>query len=224
MHEELLELARKVGAEAAALLMDRPPAFEIEEKTTAIDIVTQMDKKAETFIVQSILAKRPDDGMIGEEGAAIESTSGITWVIDPLDGTKGYLRGGQFAIAIALVVDGQPTVGVLGLPRLSAVGNGTDPVTGGAGVLAAAVTGGGAVQTPIDHWAPARIDAYQWSMGDPLRLAGSVERGTFTRLRRSGSFINCTCSGVSGSHWSFFTSATISMYGLSPSSSNHSAT
>jgi myo-inositol-1(or 4)-monophosphatase len=46
MHEELLELARKVGAEAAALLMDRPPAFEIEEKTTAIDIVTQMDKKA----------------------------------------------------------------------------------------------------------------------------------------------------------------------------------
>jgi len=67
MHEELLDLARTVGAEAAALLMDRPPAFEIEEKSTAIDIVTQMDKKAETFIVQSILAVRPDDGMIGEE-------------------------------------------------------------------------------------------------------------------------------------------------------------
>ena len=61
MHDELLDLARKVGADAAALLMDRPPAFEIEEKSTAIDIVTQMDKKAETFIVQSILAARPDD-------------------------------------------------------------------------------------------------------------------------------------------------------------------
>ena len=72
MHAELLELAKKVGADAAALLMDRPPAFEIEEKSTAIDIVTQMDKKAETFIVQSILAARPDDGMIGEEGADIE--------------------------------------------------------------------------------------------------------------------------------------------------------
>ena len=46
MHEELLELAKKVGVEAAALLMDRPPAFEIEEKSTAIDIATQMDKNA----------------------------------------------------------------------------------------------------------------------------------------------------------------------------------
>ena len=110
-------------------------------------------------------------------GSADHGGTGTFWAIDPLDGTKGYLRGGQFAIAIALVVDGQPTVGVLGLPRLSAVGNGTDPVTGGAGVLAAAVTGSGAAQTPIDHWAPARIAAYQWSMGDPLRLAGSVERG-----------------------------------------------
>ena len=110
-------------------------------------------------------------------GSADHGGAGTFWAIDPLDGTKGYLRGGQFAIAIALVVDGQPTVGVLGLPRLSAVGNGTDAVTGGAGVLAAAVAGGGAVQTPIDRWAPARIDAYQWSMGDPLRLAGSVERG-----------------------------------------------
>ena len=93
MHEDLLELAKKVGAEAAALLMDRPPAFEIEEKSTAIDIVTQMDKKAEIFIVQSILAARPDDGMIGEEGADIESKSGITWVIDPLDGTVNYFYG-----------------------------------------------------------------------------------------------------------------------------------
>jgi myo-inositol-1(or 4)-monophosphatase len=73
--------------------MDRPPAFEIEEKSTAIDIATQMDKKAETFIVQSLLAARPDDGIIGEEGAAVESKSGITWVIDPLDGTVNYFYG-----------------------------------------------------------------------------------------------------------------------------------
>lgn len=103
--------------------------------------------------------------------------TGTFWAIDPLDGTKGYLRGGQFAIAIALVVDGQPVAGVLGLPRLSAVGNGTDAVSGGAGVLVAAVAGGGAIQTPIDRWEPARIVAHQWSKGDPLRLAGSVERG-----------------------------------------------
>lgn len=103
--------------------------------------------------------------------------SGTFWAIDPLDGTKGYVRGGQFAIAVALVTDGRPVVGVLGLPRLSALGNGTDPVSGGAGVLVAALAGCGAVQTPIDRWEPSRIAAHQWSKGDPLRLAGSVERG-----------------------------------------------
>ena len=49
MYAELLELARKVGLDAGALLMERPPAFEIESKSTAIDIATQMDKKAEKF-------------------------------------------------------------------------------------------------------------------------------------------------------------------------------
>ena len=120
MHEELLELARKVGAEAAALLMDRPPAFEIEEKTTAIDIVTQMDKKAETFIVQSILAKRPDDGMIGEEGAAIESRSGITWVIDPLDGTVNYFYGlPGWNVSIAAKDRDGSVVGVVSAPSIN---------------------------------------------------------------------------------------------------------
>ena len=90
MYADLLDLARKVGQEAGALLMERPPAFEIESKSTAIDIATQMDKKAEKFIVDSLLAARPDDGIIGEEGSALESKSGITWVIDPLDGTCNY--------------------------------------------------------------------------------------------------------------------------------------
>jgi myo-inositol-1(or 4)-monophosphatase len=93
MYKDLLTLAQRVGAEAGALLMDRPAAFEIESKSTAIDIATQMDKKAETFIVESLLAARPDDGIIGEEGASVESKSGITWVIDPLDGTVNYFYG-----------------------------------------------------------------------------------------------------------------------------------
>ncbi len=120
MREELLELAKKVGTEAAALLMDRPPAFEIEEKSTAIDIATQMDKKAETFIVQSLLAARPDDGIIGEEGAAVESKSGITWVIDPLDGTVNYfygLPGWNVSIA-AKDADGS-VVGVVVAPTIN---------------------------------------------------------------------------------------------------------
>jgi myo-inositol-1(or 4)-monophosphatase len=120
MHDDLLDLARRVGAETAALLMDRPPAFEIEEKSTAIDIVTQMDKKAETFIVQSILAARPDDGMIGEEGADIESKSGITWVIDPLDGTVNYFYGlPGWNVSIAAKDKDGSVVGVVTAPTIN---------------------------------------------------------------------------------------------------------
>lgn len=120
MHAELLELAKKVGADAAALLMDRPPAFEIEEKSTSIDIVTQMDKRAETFIVQSILAARPDDGMIGEEGADIESKSGITWVIDPLDGTVNYFYGlPGWNVSIAARDRDGSVVGVVTAPTIN---------------------------------------------------------------------------------------------------------
>lgn len=88
---ELLQLAQRVGREAAAMLMNRPAELQVETKSTAIDVVTQMDIKVEAFIVQELLAARPDDGLIGEEGAARESSSGITWVIDPLDGTVNYL-------------------------------------------------------------------------------------------------------------------------------------
>jgi myo-inositol-1(or 4)-monophosphatase len=120
MHDDLLDLARRVGADAAALLMDRPPAFEIEEKSTAIDIVTQMDKKAETFIVQSILAARPDDGMIGEEGADVESKSGITWVIDPLDGTVNYFYGlPGWNVSIAAKDKDGSVVGVVTAPTIN---------------------------------------------------------------------------------------------------------
>lgn len=99
---ELLELAKKVGAEAATLLADRPAELDVKTKANARDIVTQMDVKAEKFIVDSILSARPDDGIIGEEGADRPSKSGITWVIDPLDGTVNYfynLPGWNVSIA-----------------------------------------------------------------------------------------------------------------------------
>ena len=69
---ELLPLARKVAQAAGQLLMQRPTHFDLTEKSVAIDFATQMDEKAEALIVESILAERPDDGIIGEEGAARE--------------------------------------------------------------------------------------------------------------------------------------------------------
>ena len=87
---ELLELAKRVGREAGELLQKRPTTFEVSTKTSAIDVVTQMDSQSETHIVSEILKARPNDGIIGEEGSERTSKSGITWVIDPLDGTVNY--------------------------------------------------------------------------------------------------------------------------------------
>ena len=63
---ELLELAKRVGREAGELLQNRPAAFEVTSKSTAIDVVTQMDSQSENHIVSEILKARPGDGIIGE--------------------------------------------------------------------------------------------------------------------------------------------------------------
>jgi 3'(2'), 5'-bisphosphate nucleotidase len=96
---------------------------------------------------------------------------GSFWTVDPLDGTKGYLRGGQFAVAIALVEDGRPVLGALVAPRLAPSGH-----DAGRGVVAVAVAGGGAVQSPIDGWEPDRLSVRPWPPGAPVRVAGSVEK------------------------------------------------
>jgi 3'(2'), 5'-bisphosphate nucleotidase len=103
------------------------------------------------------------------------SSSGRCWTIDPLDGTKGYLRGGQYAIALSLLEDGVPVLGVLGLPRLGMLGDGA-----GLGVVIAAARGGGAMQAGLDGGPFVRISCREWTRGSLIRLAGSVERAHST--------------------------------------------
>ncbi|GAB4137629.1 MAG: 3'(2'),5'-bisphosphate nucleotidase [Planctomycetota bacterium] len=74
--------------------------------------------------------------------------TGIFWALDPVDGTRGFLRGGQYAVALALVEDGQPTVGVLGCPNYREE-NAPRP-----GLLFAARRGHGAFEIPLDAAAP----------------------------------------------------------------------
>jgi myo-inositol-1(or 4)-monophosphatase len=124
-HEEvstgdLLELALRIGREAAAMLMDRPAELEVNTKSTAIDVVTQMDIKVEKFIVDQLLAARPNDGLIGEEGADRPSTSGITWVIDPLDGTVNYLYDlPGWNVSIAAKDEEGQLIGVVTAPSIN---------------------------------------------------------------------------------------------------------
>jgi myo-inositol-1(or 4)-monophosphatase len=114
---QILELALAIAREAGELLMNRPASWDLTVKSTAIDIATQMDHASEKLIVDAILAARPDDGIIGEEGANRVSTSGVTWVIDPVDGTVNYFYGlPGWSISIAVKDATGTLVGVVHSP------------------------------------------------------------------------------------------------------------
>jgi myo-inositol-1(or 4)-monophosphatase len=120
---ELLDLATRAAQKAADLLVAGwSQRSVVSTKTSGTDIVTQMDRGSEALIVQTLLADRPDDALIGEEGGSREGRSRITWVIDPLDGTVNYLYGFPvWAVSIAALVDDVPTVGVVHAPALGRV-------------------------------------------------------------------------------------------------------
>lgn len=116
MLDELLDVATNVAAEAAALLVDglSRARSEVSTKSTPTDMVTEMDRASEALIVDALRAKRPDDGFVGEEGADVDGTSGVRWLIDPVDGTTNYLYAFPgFAVSIAAQVDGEVAVGVV---------------------------------------------------------------------------------------------------------------
>ncbi len=80
-------------------------------------MVTAVDREVERLIVEGILAARPGDGILGEEGADVEGSSGYRWLIDPIDGTTNYLYGHPgFAVSIACELDGEAIVGVVNDP------------------------------------------------------------------------------------------------------------
>ena len=117
--DDLLALAMEAAGAAARLVVEeRPKAGRRLEvtatKSSATDIVTEMDKRSERTIVDLITAARPDDGFLGEEGASRSGTSGVTWVIDPIDGTVNYLYEiPAYAISIAARTDDGVLVGVV---------------------------------------------------------------------------------------------------------------
>jgi myo-inositol-1(or 4)-monophosphatase len=77
-------------------------------KSTLADIVTEADREVERLIRDRLHAERPDDGFLGEETGADRGTSGITWVVDPIDGTVNYAYGiAAYSVSIA-VVEGEP--------------------------------------------------------------------------------------------------------------------
>lgn len=76
-------------------------------KTSVSDVVTDADRAAEEFVAGALEALRPDDGILGEEGAARDSASGRTWVIDPVDGTFNFSRGSDYFCSALALTDGE---------------------------------------------------------------------------------------------------------------------
>jgi myo-inositol-1(or 4)-monophosphatase len=129
---ELLGLAVAIAREAGEMLAEHGARPEVVgTKTSPTDVVTEMDQAAERLIRARILAERPYDAILGEEGGQTGGDAPVRWIVDPLDGTVNYLYGlPDWAVSIAAEVGGQVVAGAVCVPCRDA--------------LYGAVTGGGA--------------------------------------------------------------------------------
>jgi 3'(2'), 5'-bisphosphate nucleotidase len=113
------------------------------------------------------------------------------WTLDPIDGTKGFLRGDQYAIALALVEDGDVKVGVMACPAL--------PVAGAApGALFVAVRGAGTIQIALESGQSESVQVVRSSAEGVLRLTESIEagHGNLSRQRQVAEAISLTATPV----------------------------
>jgi myo-inositol-1(or 4)-monophosphatase len=114
--DELLSLAVST-ARSAARIIQSGAARGVEvtaTKSSDVDVVTESDRSAERLIRRTLLDARPDDAVLGEEGDDEPGTSGVRWIVDPIDGTVNFLYGiPQYAVSIAAELDGEVVAGVV---------------------------------------------------------------------------------------------------------------
>jgi myo-inositol-1(or 4)-monophosphatase len=103
---ELLDLASRAARAAGALLLERfgGPQSGLDAKSSRTDLVSDADRDAEALLVGMLQAERPDDGLLAEEGSSAAGTTGVRWIVDPLDGTINYLWGiPHWSVSVAAV-------------------------------------------------------------------------------------------------------------------------
>jgi myo-inositol-1(or 4)-monophosphatase len=167
---ELLDLAVDLAQQASRLLLDEAPdrAADVTTKSSRTDMVTAVDRASEALIVGAIAKERPDDGVLGEEGSSRQGTTGVRWIIDPLDGTTNYLYGiPLFAVSIGVEIDGEIEAGVVAHASFGevftarrgagALCNGQPIAVSGKGELATALVG-----TGFGYDADRRRDQARW--------------------------------------------------------------
>jgi myo-inositol-1(or 4)-monophosphatase len=103
---ELAERAVRAGGAEALRLAGG--ALDVQRKSSAADLVSAADRASEAAIVELLAAERPDDAIVGEEGASVDGAA-RRWLVDGLDGTINFLRGiPQWCVAVALEREGEP--------------------------------------------------------------------------------------------------------------------
>jgi len=206
---ELLGLAVGAARAAAAMLAagraagpsGRPEVA--GTKSSPTDVVTEMDQAAEVLIRQRLLAVRPQDAILGEEGgeeAGRASGPGrVRWVVDPLDGTVNYLYGlPDWSVSIAAEVDGTVVAGVVTVPSYGEVFTAT--LGGGAWLDA----GGATVALRCNTGVPLEQALVSTGFGYEVRrraAQGEVVGAVLPRvrdIRRGGSCAVDLCSLAAG--------------------------
>ena len=178
--QELLDIALAAARPAVAMIRERRPPGRVAvtaTKSTPTDVVTALDTAAERLVRATIEAQRPEDAFLGEEGGTSAGTSGVRWVLDPIDGTVNFVYGiPAYAVSIAAEVEGQVHAGVVvdvvsGEEFTAAVGSG-----------AYLRRGPDAEATPLALPAPPRLDqalvatGFGYDAGQRERQAGAVAR------------------------------------------------
>lgn len=118
--QRALDIARAAAQGAVNLLKGvNVTAAEIRTKTTAHDLVTEWDTRAEAAIIASLTSACPDIPVLGEEGGGPRGDVAARWVVDPIDGTVNFVHGVPFyAVSVALEVRGESIAGVVCAPAL----------------------------------------------------------------------------------------------------------
>jgi myo-inositol-1(or 4)-monophosphatase len=146
---DLLALAVATARAAAELVAGgrATAGRDVAMKSSPVDVVTAVDRASEELIVGRLLAARPDDAILAEEGGSRPGTTGVRWLVDPIDGTVNFLYGlPAYAVSIAAEVAGRVRAGAV--------------LNVASGELFSATEGGGAHLTTRES-------------AEPVRLAGS---------------------------------------------------
>jgi histidinol-phosphatase len=114
-----IETARRIADVSAKLALRHQKAGIFAENKPDDSPVTIADKECEKLIAKMLEEAFPDDGILGEEGARKESTNGRRWIIDPIDGTRDFVRGNPlWSVLIAIEEQGEVQAGVVHLPLM----------------------------------------------------------------------------------------------------------